>query len=368
MNKVSIFDPTCVLNYGHNLPALLRYMEIISRNGSIVTLNVCKELDSQIVHPQLKRTIPHYYGFSGIPKLDSPQAVLYDVFVHIIENDRPDVIFFPNIDAISIEVLQKICENTNLLRDRKVILRFIGVMENDFITEVNHGRFINSIGLLISSLKLSNIYYVLGAESERYSTYLRATLDDYFLCMPFPLMKRGSKPIRNEYVFGFLGSPREDKGWKDIPNIARSLIQSGMLSEIVVKILVQQDDPNDMVTIELSSDEFRNSVILLDRYLSHNSLIQFIKSSSVLVLPYDVNVYKYRGSAMLFEGVEYGIPSVAIKGSAFADEIEQHGLGSTVDNLESIALECVRIARMTFDFDSYIASTIDAVSILFSQQ
>jgi hypothetical protein len=56
----------------------------------------------------------------------------------------------------------------------------------------------------------------------------------------------------------------------------------------------------------------------------------------MVLLPYDRDIYKLRGSAAMMEAVCFGRPIVSLRGTAFAEQISWYGLGTVVDRPEEM--------------------------------
>lgn len=333
--KIHLIDPTCILKYGHNMPALLRYNKICLENGYESFIHVCQDhLDKSLTN--LNMDLEHCYGFGGVVIPEDPvEASMRNVEKFIDDSNEKKVLFFINIDYFSILALDRLTEkikhsNINL------IVRLIGVMENDIGGSVDDQKFIPYLKKLKFNL---GSRLKIGTETLAYSEFITNSIGYEVEYMPFPLMDF-TKPTKKEsttnLTFGFLGAPREDKGYPFIPSIINNLYSQ----DANTKFIIQGEEGSDCIWDSIS-EKYRSNIQYFKSPLEHSLIFQLLRQCSVLILPYDEVVYKKRGSAMLFEAIEVGVPSITIGKPAFSKEIEIYGLGIVYDSIGDINLNDV---------------------------
>jgi hypothetical protein len=77
-------------------------------------------------------------------------------------------------------------------------------------------------------------------------------------------------------------------------------------------------------------------VELLPGNLTDNEIQNSLSSASIQLLPYFRDVYELRGSAMLFDGCDVGVPVIAPAGTGFAYEVTKYKLGLTFSDFDQI--------------------------------
>lgn len=335
--NVQMIDPTCVLDYGHNMPLINRYKKIL--NGLNITNQAHICLESNNNDPLVNKIIPHCYGFKGIAIPNNPIELTKESFLKIMKLDDPqNVIFFSNIDGISLLAIKDIIQD-NIIKS-KFIFRFIGVMENVFLgNEVFLNKFLETMSYILRLCSERNIKIEIGAETLKYAKFLEDNLNIKVLYMPFPLNNNFKEQQKNKIKkIGFLGAAREDKGYFTIASLAKKLTLHKNFKKDI-EFIVQPDIQN---TEYLEKLKKLNIVNFTEPRLEQDEMDSYIKSCDILALPYDKDVYELRGSAMLFEGIEFGVPSISHKNNAFANDMKKFELGIVVEDIEDIPSEIMK--------------------------
>lgn len=315
------------------MPALKRYEKICKINGYDVEIHVCKKHFSKNLFG-VSTDLEHCYGFGGVDIPEDPLgASVKDLERFFTEKNEQEIIFFINIDYYSIRALdllwKKIAEsNINL------IIRLIGVMENDVGGHINELEFLPHL----KNLKLNlGSKLKLGAETLGYAEFLSDHINYKVDYLPFPLIddipsiaSKSSDVLR----VGFLGAPREDKGYEIMPYI----IQYMHLLDKNTQFVIQGELGYDHVWGTIP-EGIKSQTVYKKSPLDHNLIIDLLKTCSVVFLPYDDIVYKNRGSAIMFEALEVGVPSVTFKNPAFARDIKEYGIGLVYDSFENLNLQ-----------------------------
>lgn len=318
------------------MPALKRYEKICKNNGHDVEIHVCKEHFSKNLWG-VSADLEHCYGFGGV---DIPEdrlgASVKDLERFFSKKNEQEIIFFINIDFYSIRALDLIWKkisDSNI----NIIIRLIGVMENDVGGHINELEFLPYLKNLKQNLgsKLK-----LGAETLGYAEFLSDHINFKVDYLPFPLINDiPSAPIISSKSsdilrIGFLGAPREDKGY----NIMPYMIQHMHLLDQNTQFVIQGEFGYDHVW-ESIPERIKSKIVYKKSPLDHKLIIDLLKTCSVVFLPYDDIVYKNRGSAIMFEALEVGVPSVTFKNPAFARDIKDYGIGLVYESFENLNLQ-----------------------------
>lgn len=234
--------------------------------------------------------------------------------------------FFPSADNLMARALTRELRKQN--SSSKVLLRFIGVFEHIGIPKLMESRalfkvsarrsnvrifaettpmrdYISSFGANCSVLEYPS-FSVDSHEDSRKESHTNLFLDD-------------------DLVIGFLGNGRDDQGSIKALDIAIACNSLGY------KFLVQNDD---LLGNDQRSNFTRNLLALPNVFpiganLDRKTFSEVIRSCDILVLPYDIDTYRFRGSAMLFEAADMLKPIIAPKGTGLGETVEEYGLGVT---------------------------------------
>lgn len=99
----------------------------------------------------------------------------------------------------------------------------------------------------------------------------------------------------------------------------------------------------------------------LTGYLTHSEYEERLKGTQVMLLPYRLSGYRFRGSRVVIEAVVNGIPAIATRGTALAGMLENFGAGVYCEDgdPESLALA---IREMETRFEELRQAAEDRVS------
>lgn len=188
---------------------------------------------------------------------------------------------WPNIDLISLFFL---CIRVNIKRKDRYLVRFIGIQERLLIE-----KFPNTMKSLLRFL-LRNGNCEISAESA----YLHKLLESWgftnnYLPFPPPHITSNFRILKQPYAF-FPGNPRIDKGVEKLFDIAEVLKKNNLV--LLVNFNTAEYLQKNNVKIIENLEVIPNSI-------SNLELSKIIASSTFIVLPYDVNLYKYRGSGFV---------------------------------------------------------------------
>jgi glycosyltransferase involved in cell wall biosynthesis len=191
---------------------------------------------------------------------------------------------------------------------------------NSFIGQIESGVSDLRIGWEVHSMK--NRMIDCGVRSEKlYWSPIPPTSS--------PLLKL-SNP--KKMTLGFLGSARRNKGFSSIPQI------SNLLRDLDIRFQVQEAnfewDGYLASMAELLG--LGERVGFLPGGASNEELNQAMLECSVLVLPYEVDSYRFAGSGIMYQAANIGIPIFCTEGVGFDWDVKNFGIGSTFRSPEEL--------------------------------
>ncbi|WP_392533940.1 hypothetical protein [Nostoc sp. C117] len=156
-------------------------------------------------------------------------------------------------------------------------------------------------------------------DSESLSKSLSNYFNESVTVMPIPhtdFIDVDTIPdLINEVICWWPGAPRAEKGW----DIIKSLITS--MSEEAKKICVVAAESSELSTV-LSGIR----VELIPQNLSKLDYLKWLKTSNIILLPYDADAYRERTSGIFTECIMAGKIPVVTKGTWMATELSKYGL------------------------------------------
>jgi len=141
-----------------------------------------------------------------------------------------------------------------------------------------------------------------------------------------------AKLIDSPLKIGFLGAARKNKGFDLIPRILNILLGSNMVFYIQLAL---QPWPEYFKTL-LEIEKQHQNIELIQGAIAHADLLQIIASMDVLIMPYSSVQYEKVGSGILYQGADLLVPSISFKQLGFSWDIEQFGIGATINELSEI--------------------------------
>jgi len=155
--------------------------------------------------------------------------------------------------------------------------------------------------------------------------------DIYWAPMPTSV-EATRKLIDSPLKIGFLGAARKNKGFELIPRILNILLGSNMVFYIQLALQPWPEYSKTLLEIEKQGQ----NIELIQGGIAHAELLQVIASMDVLVMPYSSLQYKKVGSGILYHGADLLVPSISFKQLGFSWDIEQFGIGATINELSEL--------------------------------
>lgn len=367
-SRAILFDPVCGTRRGHNFATLIKYADWIRAHTALAPELWIADFDGDLAgapHP-VKTCIPWVFeyfiptgnrGFwpwlgrrvrhlaqHGRPRrlarlLAAGLAVLLflnsrrqvEAALRRALDLRPRMLFLPGADQYSLAALAQILERHPEHREVPIHIRLMGVMEHEShlrVTREVHVPYLKTIVACGHQVRLS-------CETEKYAAAIGGQLGievpvTHIPVHPAMATRRGHAPVgtRAPLVMACVGGARGDKGYFHLVFIANQLrLHAGVPLVLRVQRMAAGN-------AEFNPDyEFAlmrcPNIELLPAFLSDEALQQEIADADVILLPYSVDTYRMRGSAILFDTLPYGKPLLGRRGTAFGDTIDSHGFGFT---------------------------------------
>jgi len=317
---------------------LLIYDPILPRNKSThqpdvneFILNLAKEFYSEVV--QLK-------SFSAIQSRSKVlnritngtllflNAAITGINISLESKSRNNIsIFNPNDDPIS---LLTFLTFRKLLRGRwRVITRFICTRDS-FLTKTRI-----SFIFFWSIKKLMGPTDCFGAETLEYAQFLERHSKIGVKHIPYPPvdeLRQLKNNSRHSEIFCVLGAARKDKGFNELPDLI-SAIQEKIHGArfIIQKAEVPWQEYSETESILLTM----KNVSLLPYLLTKNQIQEILSECDVVLLPYDRNIYRFRGSAFARRGMYLGKSIMATSKTSMSEEAQRLGFSLTLNNMDS---------------------------------
>lgn len=350
--RVFVCDPMCVLPFGHNVPAMGYFRDFFRSDMSDVVALCCRELPSKIAEANDFTPFFHFYYEDYFPRIrnssnepashagwfidDAERLATIDASALLNEFaiGPRDTIFHPHLDFYGCIGLLNALRAWPKERRPRLLLRFIGVMEN-----ASHS-YRDPLEELVGRLRLAindGVEMSFSAETPLYADRLAEKLGSIVTVTAYPEMSKPI-PMREDGPFTFYcaGSARHDKGFMHLPEIFSAVRRRDpeMTIRFITQILPAADLKHHM-TAARSLYALPGVEVQASSISSYEMLRTYERSHAVL-LPYDAVTYRYRGSAVLMESVFHGRPAITLEGTAFAGIARHYNLGIVVDNIPAM--------------------------------
>ena len=368
--KALVCDPVCILSYGHAMPALNHYRRLLAHRFEEVHCLSSKAFPEELARENdFDRAFTFLYNayipvmsqneFNQLVKDHPAFSDCYaDPYERVATADAQyilsryeltceDTILMPGADFYGIigflNALATLPEN---LRP-KIFIRLIGVLEGSTpFYDDPIGELCRRIGAATSA----GLRVYLSAETPTYATYVNERTGLVTYVTPYPKTSE-RVPLPRTEAFNILcaGSARLDKGFHFLLEIMQS-VNAG-LSERRVRLTTQTLPVNgneawDFYTSQLYGT---SGVTLLEPVISSDFMHELYCACDIVLLPYDPGVYRLRGSAVMMEAAGVGRLCLALRGSAFSQQVEYYGLGEVVDSISEMPGAIRRMAALPRD-------------------
>lgn len=124
-----------------------------------------------------------------------------------------------------------------------------------------------------------------------------------------------------------IGFANEAKGYRLLPDALREVITRNQQARFMIHGVFQGSDARDQAPVFDALSGLGPRVTVSTEVLSQPDYLAWLSQADVVLLPYDPEVYKTRGSGVFFEARRFGIPVIATKGCGFAQPAFEEGWG-----------------------------------------
>lgn len=363
--RLLICDPTCVLPYGHTVPALNIFRNQLSKyfdeTQCIASLGLPEKIAAEnkferrftFLYNRYIPIMPSWEADGALTAHAAYNSAYADPYERIATRDAEemlreygmtgdDVIYFPGADFYG--VIGHINAYAKLPSSRRpaLFVRLIGVLENaspfyDDPLSVFCERIKDAVAL--------GIKVHLSAETPAYADEIAVRTGVVTLATPYPDVSP-LLPLPDHDTFNVLcaGSARTDKGFLELFDIAHALLSKPTLRPVTIisqTMPVRGSEQYDGYTSKLYA--LRN-VELLEPTITTEKMHRLYADCDIVLLPYAEDVYRLRGSAVMMEAASVGRPCVTLRKTAFARQVEYYGLGEIVDTVKEIPSVIQRMA------------------------
>ena len=350
--RLFVCDPVCVQPFGHNVSALNYFSTAFSALFPRAIGLCCTDLPAAVSERYGFTPFFHYYYQDFMPvdtgtevQIDSDGPLYADRLETLATADAQrliatysinscDSLLFPSLDFYGVIGLINALRDVRPNEAPRIFLRFIGVMESASHTYRDPER---ELTKRLEKALQRGLRISISAETPRLADRLAITLRTPVSVTPYPTIAPASPvPTQGPFVCFCPGSARLDKGFL----LLHELFTAVRLRDPAIAVqFVIQDLP---AAQSLSHQSYISRLYaipgleLLPAQIDEAEMIQRYREASVVLLPYDQTIYRFRGSAAMMESVCFGRPVIALEGSAFCDQIEYYGLGRVVETLDAM--------------------------------
>lgn len=128
-------------------------------------------------------------------------------------------------------------------------------------------------------------------------------------------------------VVSCIGFANEAKGYRLLPEAFREVIDRNHEVRFMIHGIFQGSDARDQAPVFEALAELGPRVTVNTEILSQTDYLAWLSQADLVLLPYDPETYKTRGSGVFFEARRLGIPVIATKGCGFARPAFEAGWG-----------------------------------------
>ena len=242
------------------------------------------------------------------------------------EQDR---FVFPNADHLTTKTLLNYLRRNFSVNLPSVGLRFINVMENNGIPKLQNS---SSLFRFLQRFRSKGFKIDVTAETDGYRAHIGQFVTGVSVCeypQNLEISKKRNDMSKSKLLkLGSLGSARPDKGFSSLGGLIPRLLA---FKDKEIEILVQEATQSWGYEYDTTLASLRNysQIRFLPGYLTHEEMSNSVKECDVLLMPYDIGIYEFRGSAMLFEAADLGIPMLVPSQTGLGEVVRKFGLGAT---------------------------------------
>ncbi len=254
-----------------------------------------------------------------------------------------DAIVMPSIDYCSTMGLLHFMKRDLTTKTCPAIkLRFIGVLENASKYSADPKA---DIFQLLRELS-DDFPIAISTETPLYSSFVAENIGRPAYVVPYPVFEKDPLPMPESDAFGIssLGSARMDKGFGELPGIMQRM--HAKYPDFNFRFEGQLPPGNVSVDPNLLNSLYcLPRVRMLPESITDAEMRDLWLRTDVALLPYSAGTYRYRGSAILQEALNYGRLVLTGPNTAFADQIRYYNCGYVVNSHEEYVDMLYRLAQ-----------------------
>ena len=364
MGRLFVCDPACVQSFGHNVVALKYFRDYFKADFSEVVALSCRLLPKADVDRNgfipffdfYYRSYLHAVDLTGYePTPASVDDLHYPDQLEMVatrdaerllasfEVGAQDSILFPHLDFYGVVGMINALLRTPAAERPRLHLRFIGVMENATST---YRAPLEELCARLRAALAEGVPVRVSAETPAYADHIAERLDEVVSVTGYPETGRQLPiPAEGPFVFYSPGAARHDKGFGLLREIYSEVRRRDHALSIrfVTQMLADRDQMHHMQ--DTAQIYALPGVELLPSHISEARMLSAYERSHAVLLPYDLETYRLRGSAVMMEAAFHGRPAITFEGTAFADQIRHYGLGVVVPDTGAMIEAMLRMAK-----------------------
>lgn len=363
--KALIVDPAVHSRGGHHYTAIDRLQAELSRLGIDAPC-----LGSAVASPDVARALDCTAAFtSPVYGRDyaSPQEFQNRVYQTSRELSRalkhlgewPDILILPCCDQVLAASVARVLRRHPLKPTPQVLVWLLYGPHHQFAPDNPaaipiHGEARRAFTALLKAVgNRENL--AAYCETEALAAFYRALLPFDISVAPgagiaLPAAADAPAPEATDQLqLTVAGFANRSKGYRLLPDAIPRLLQHHATSRFTVHGIVAGSDAEDDAWIFDSLERLGPRVATRRDVLSDEDYLDLLARTDLLLLPYDPEAYRVRGSAMSNQALRLGIPIVAPAGCAFAWPAFHDGYG---------------VAMSSYSPDGLAEATVDALGRL----
>jgi glycosyltransferase involved in cell wall biosynthesis len=188
-------------------------------------------------------------------------------------------------------------------------------------------------------------------ETPAMAAFYRALLDLDVEVTPGPGLVLAGQTARAERLgsaatvvcTGFANRP---KGYRLLPEAIEQVLQRHRDVTFLIHGIVEGSDAEDEQSTFDRLSALGKRVVVRQDVLAQEEYAAWLARADLVLLPYDRNVYKSRGSGVFTEAQRLGIPVIATQGCAFAQPAFEGGWGIEIADYSSEGVACAALAAL----------------------
>lgn len=243
-------------------------------------------------------------------------------------------VLFPTLCPFSMEIIK-------FTMKRKMRIEFYCRVTN---TSEKRGPFTGKYRIenFINTLEIEERKLIkFGFETNKFIESLKIDNKSNLYSSKFPSRKipfDSQRESKNVITFSFLGYPTPEKGHDKIFELIKSV--EGKRSCRWIVQLYEKDE------IEEKLRKLNVDIVFLKGKISQIRLEEAFFETDLLILPYNVEAFKFNASATLYQSMDFEVPVITFENSGFSDDVKKYSSGIVVKDLQQMVSEIISIDKI----------------------